>query len=196
MHQARTEARAEAEAAAEQRLAAALALERAELDKQVQVMLFVRQCGTALACFCRVCMRQTVVETAAHAMPMWQHGARRSGAQRLKKSSRLPNMCHALLIEEISQVDKARAEARAAEAAAEEQVAAALALERADFDEQARSWLCMYSNRAVRCAVLACSGALCVQQILNGAAVHVVRLAAWAMMIGMSCSVWKRLSCS
>ncbi len=47
MHQARTEARAEAEAAAEQRLAAALALERAELDKQVQLMLFVRQCGSA-----------------------------------------------------------------------------------------------------------------------------------------------------
>ena len=36
VHQARTEARAEAEAAAEQRVAAALALERAELDKQVR----------------------------------------------------------------------------------------------------------------------------------------------------------------
>jgi hypothetical protein len=43
---ARAEARAEAEAAAEQRLAAALALERAELDKQVQPLLFVRQCGS------------------------------------------------------------------------------------------------------------------------------------------------------
>jgi len=43
VHQARAEARAEAEAAAEQRLAAALALERAELDKQVQLSLFVRQ---------------------------------------------------------------------------------------------------------------------------------------------------------
>jgi hypothetical protein len=41
-------ARAEAEAAAEQRLAAALARERAELDKQVQLMLFVQQCGSAL----------------------------------------------------------------------------------------------------------------------------------------------------
>jgi len=35
--QARTDARAEAEAAAEQRVAAALAHERAELDKQVQM---------------------------------------------------------------------------------------------------------------------------------------------------------------
>jgi hypothetical protein len=51
VHQARAEARAEAEAAAEQRLAAALALERAELDKQVQLSLFVRQCGSALAWF-------------------------------------------------------------------------------------------------------------------------------------------------
>ncbi len=37
VHQARAEARAEAEAAAEQRVAAALAHERAELDKQVQM---------------------------------------------------------------------------------------------------------------------------------------------------------------
>jgi len=36
VHQARTEARAEAEAAAEQRIAAALALERAELVKQAR----------------------------------------------------------------------------------------------------------------------------------------------------------------
>jgi len=47
VHQARAEARAEAEAAAEQRLAAALALERAELDKQVQLMLSAQQCGSA-----------------------------------------------------------------------------------------------------------------------------------------------------
>ncbi len=47
MQQARTEARAEAEAAAEQRWAAALALERAELDKQVQLVLLVQQCGSA-----------------------------------------------------------------------------------------------------------------------------------------------------
>jgi len=39
VHQARTEARAEAEAAAEQRVAAALALERAELDKQARSLL-------------------------------------------------------------------------------------------------------------------------------------------------------------
>ncbi len=44
MDQARAEARAEAEAAAEQRFAAALALERAEFNKQVQLML---SCGSA-----------------------------------------------------------------------------------------------------------------------------------------------------
>jgi hypothetical protein len=43
---ARAEARGEAEAAAEQRLAAALALEHAELDKQVQLNLLVRQCSS------------------------------------------------------------------------------------------------------------------------------------------------------
>jgi len=81
VHQARAEARAEAEAAAEQRLAAALALERAELDKQVQLMLFVQQCDAALAWFCGVWMRQTMVETAASAMRMWQHGAQRYRVQ-------------------------------------------------------------------------------------------------------------------
>jgi len=49
VHQARAEARAEAEAAAEQRLAAALAHERAELGKQVRLMLFMRQ-STVLRC--------------------------------------------------------------------------------------------------------------------------------------------------
>jgi len=37
-------------------------------------------------------------------------------------------------------VGQAHAEARAAEAAAEQRIAAALALEHADFDKQARSW--------------------------------------------------------
>ncbi len=40
-------------------------------------------------------------------------------------------------------MDQARAEARAEEAAAEEQFVAALALERAELDKQARSLLCM-----------------------------------------------------
>ncbi len=44
MHQARAEACGEAEAAAEQRLAAALALERAELVKQARGLLCT--CGT------------------------------------------------------------------------------------------------------------------------------------------------------
>ena len=71
MDRARAEARAEAEAAAEQRLAAALAL---ELDKQVQPMLSVQQCGTAAQHRLGLaCMRQTVVEAAAHTTPTWQH---------------------------------------------------------------------------------------------------------------------------
>jgi hypothetical protein len=72
--QARAEARA-AEEAAEQRIAAALALERAELDKQVQLSLFVRQRDSAALPWpasaegaCGGCMRQTMLETAAHAM--------------------------------------------------------------------------------------------------------------------------------
>ncbi len=62
MDRARAEARAEAEAAAEQRIAAALALERAKVDKQVQLKLFVRQCGCDvppwLAFAERACARQ------------------------------------------------------------------------------------------------------------------------------------------
>ena len=72
MDQAHAEARA-AEAAAEQRIAAALALERAELDKQVQLSLFVQQCGSAALlwlAFADFACVQTMVETAAHAMPM------------------------------------------------------------------------------------------------------------------------------
>ncbi len=55
MHQALTEARAEAEAAAEQRIAAALALKRVELDKQARSWLCMCEnrdvCCTAIACF-------------------------------------------------------------------------------------------------------------------------------------------------
>ncbi len=61
-------------------------------------------------------------------------------------------------------MDQARAEARAAEAAAEEQVAAALALKRTELVKQARSWLCMCGNRDVHCTALACFCALCVRQ--------------------------------
>ena len=102
MDRARAEARAEAEAAAEQRLAAALTLEHAKSDKQVQLGLDVQQCGSyapALACFCRVCMRQTVFETAAHAMQAWQLGACRSRAQPVENQPHLPNVRHARLIE-------------------------------------------------------------------------------------------------
>ncbi len=82
----------------------------------------------------------------------------RSGPQPVTNQSRLPNVFHALLIEQDFQVDQARAEARAAEAAIEEQLAAALALERAEFDKQARSWPCVCSNRDVRCV---CPSLLC-----------------------------------
>ncbi len=56
MDQAHAEVRA-AEAAAEQRIAAALALERAELDKQVQLMLI---CGSATALHCSGLLLQDV----------------------------------------------------------------------------------------------------------------------------------------
>ncbi len=48
MHQARAEARAEAEAAAEERLAAALAQQRAGLQEQAEGLL--RSCGRGLRC--------------------------------------------------------------------------------------------------------------------------------------------------
>jgi len=94
-------------------------------------------------------------------------------------------------------VDQARTEARAeAEVATEQRVAAALALERAELDKQARSWLCM-------CGVMGCSlhcPGLCWCTVCaanaSGVAKNAMRQAAWAMMIGMSCSMWKRLSCS
>jgi hypothetical protein len=47
-------------------------------------------------------------------------------------------------------VHQARAEARAAEAAAEERLAAALALERTELDKQVRSFLCMCCSRLQR----------------------------------------------
>ncbi len=60
-------------------------------------------------------------------------------------------------------MDQANAEERATEAAAEEQLAAALALERAELVKQARSLLCMCGDRDLRTA-LACFCHLCVQQ--------------------------------
>ncbi len=72
---ARTEALDEVEAAAEQRCAAALALERAELDKQARSQSCTR--GTWLHRLSplyedHMCMN--VSETAVHAMRAWQHG--------------------------------------------------------------------------------------------------------------------------
>ncbi len=66
MHRARAEARAEAEAAVEQRLAAALAHERAHLDKQVQLTLFVRHFGSALAWFYGVWLCRTMISRRLH----------------------------------------------------------------------------------------------------------------------------------
>ncbi len=63
---------------------------------------------------------------------------------------------------------QSRIEAHAeAEAAAEQRVAAALALERAELDKQARSWLCMCGDRHARSTALACVGALCVQSCVE-----------------------------
>jgi len=93
-------------------------------------------------------------------------------------------------------VHQACAEARAeAEAAAEQRVATALALERAELDKQARSLLCMCGNRHVR------------STLPWPVLVHCVCKAAWSrctcharggmeQKIEMSCSVWKRPSCS
>ncbi len=56
-----------------------------------------------------------------------------------------------------------RFEARVVEAAAEQRIAAALALQRAELVKQARSLLCMCGDRDVRCTALACFCALYVQ---------------------------------
>jgi CDGSH-type Zn-finger protein len=54
-------------------------------------------------------------------------------------------------------VDQARTEARAeAEAAVEQRITAALALERAELVKQARGWLCMCGNRHVRSTAILC----------------------------------------
>ncbi len=68
MHQARAEARAEAEAAAEERLAAALAQQRAGLHEQARGLL--RSRGRGLRCNHQVCgerMHHTMDGTAGHA---------------------------------------------------------------------------------------------------------------------------------
>ncbi len=66
---ARTEALDEVEAAAEQRFAAALARERADVAKQARCLQCTRSsCCNARAWFCRASMRQTMSEPAAHAL--------------------------------------------------------------------------------------------------------------------------------
>ncbi len=76
MHQARTEARAEAEAAAEQRVAAALAHERAELVKQACSLSCT--CGTwpftGLACLRRDECGADQRSLAAHVMRVTAEG--------------------------------------------------------------------------------------------------------------------------
>ncbi len=79
-------------------------------------------------------------------------------------------------------MDQARAKARdEAEAAADQRVAAALALERAELVKQARSLLCMCGNRHVRSTAVACSALLhCLcNRSASGAAAHTMRVAAW-----------------
>jgi len=76
-------------------------------------------------------------------------------------------------------VDQVRFEARVVEAAAEQRIAAALALQRAELVKQACSLLCMCGDRDVRCTALSCIRAQCVHQAANEAAVHAMRVAAW-----------------
>ena len=87
-----------------------------------------------------------------------------------------------------------RFEARVVEAAAEQRIAAALALQRAELVKQARSLLCMTGDRGVCCNALACFCAPCAHQTASAAAVHAMRMAAWALMMEMSCSAGKACS--
>jgi len=85
-----------------------------------------------------------------------------------------------------------RFEARVVEAAAEQRIAAALALQRAELVKQARSSLCMCGVRDVCCTAPAFLCARCVHRTASGAAVHAMRVAARAMVLEMSCSAQKR----
>ncbi len=87
-------------------------------------------------------------------------------------------------------MEQARGETRAeAEAAAEQRFAAALALERVEFNKQARSWLNMRGNRdiaALPWPPLHCCTVCASECEWSRFACHA--LAAWAMLMDMSCS--------
>jgi len=131
---ARTEALDEVEAAAEQRFAAALAHDRADLAKQARSLLCTRgTCCNARAWFCRARMPQTVSETAAHALRVAAWGMRWWSSPRRKLAFH-EGPCSAYQAVPSGQVHQARAEARAeAEAAAEQRLAA---LDQARRDER------------------------------------------------------------
>ena len=127
MHQARTEARAEAEVAAEQRIATALALERAELVNQARSFLCMcrnrlHRLSVSLQQMCTTdCERDGCICSACGSMEHWvvELGWRRAPVLSYRCS------CSADRALPSGQVQQARAEARAeAEAAAEQRLAA------------------------------------------------------------------------
>ena len=170
MHQARTEARAEAEAAAEQRVAAALGLERAEFVKQARSLLCM--CGT-WPCLNLPCRERALVvhvscskkiskpvsrkiECVVCMVPYSPHApSSETGCVNVNIIS-APASVQALVSlicactadpRQCAQVLLARTEALdEVEAAAEQRFAAALAHERAELAKQARSLLCMHGR--------------------------------------------------
>jgi len=127
VHQARTEARAEAEVAAEQRIATALALERAELVNQARSFLCMcrnrlHRLSVSLQQMCTTdCERDGCICSACGSMEHWvvELGWRRAPVLSYRCS------CSADRALPSGQVQQARAEARAeAEAAAEQRLAA------------------------------------------------------------------------
>jgi len=104
VHQARAEARAEAEAAAEQRSAAALEQQRAELVKQARSWLCT--CGNGVPAalpwpaLCRLCTQHTVSVAAVHAMRAAAWACMYWWAA-VHASARPIMLCHALLTEKV-----------------------------------------------------------------------------------------------
>jgi len=98
---ARTEALDEVEAAAEQRFAAALARERAQLAKQARCLLCMFSIWLQRASLCcRQCMRQTVSETAGHALHVAELGSMGHSVVELSwRPACFTVTCHALLTE-------------------------------------------------------------------------------------------------
>jgi len=126
VHQARTEARAEAEAAAEQRIAAALALERTELDKQARSWLCM--CRSRLHRLSQVLQQMCTTDCERDGCICFACGSMGHGVVELSWEQACVSywwLCSADWALPSAQVHHARAAARAeAEAAAEQRLAA------------------------------------------------------------------------